>query len=115
MNLKTIEHFSPGNKALIYIHKRILDENYRGNISSQHNRFSLERISVILNLLNDFSNAKKQLLRIRTTDTKNRPLNEPEEFEYAKFTERVKIEIGIGTQDSLRKNFFCGFSKDGFN
>ena len=113
MNLKTIEHFSPGNKALIYIHKRILDENYRGNISSQHNRFSLERISVILNLLNDFSNAKKQLLRIRTTDTKNRPLNEPEEFEYAKFTERVKIEIGIGTQDSLRKNFFVDFQRMG--
>lgn len=113
MNIKVIEDISPSNKALKYIYRRILDPNYRGVISSQHNRYSLDRVTSILQNLARYSNERGQLLRIRTTDTSGRPMNIPEEADYAEFAESVKSIIGVGTQDSLRKNFFVDFHRMG--
>ena len=38
----------PGNKALEFIDNRLLDDNYRGTESSEHNRYDMEEIYNIL-------------------------------------------------------------------
>ncbi|MDR2345052.1 MAG: hypothetical protein LBE18_03210 [Planctomycetaceae bacterium] len=47
--------FSPGNKALEFIKKRIDNDNYRGSWSSQHNRYTLDDLDVILRLLDKYA------------------------------------------------------------
>ena len=40
----SIRNIQPGNKALEYIECRILDDNYRGTESSEHNRYDMQEI-----------------------------------------------------------------------
>lgn len=107
------EQISYGNKALQFIDKRIADDRYRGNKSSQHNRYTMEKIHTILTLLNDYAPAKS-LMRIRDTDISKRPENTPEEYTYAEFCEQAKVKCGIGTQDAMRKNLFVDLHRMGF-
>jgi len=37
----SLSDFSPSNEALKYLENRIADDNYRGDVSSQHNRWTL--------------------------------------------------------------------------
>lgn len=107
------EQISYGNKALQFIDKRIADDRYRGNKSSQHNRYTMEKIHTILRLLNDYA-PTKSLMRIRDTDISKRPENTPEEYTYAEFCEQAKVKCGIGTQDAMRKNLFVDLHRMGF-
>lgn len=107
------EQISYGNKALQFIDKRIADDHYRGSKSSQHNRYTMEKIHTILTLLNDYAPAKS-LMRIRDTDISKRPENTPEEYRYAEFCEQAKVKCGIGTQDAMRKNLFVDLHRMGF-
>lgn len=108
----SIINISSGNKSLNFIHERIKDKKYRGQHSSQHNRYTMDRIVKILNLLNKYIPNKK-LMIIRTTDISKRPENLPEEFIYAQFCNEVKKNIGIGTQDAMRKNLFVDLHRMG--
>ena len=102
----------PTNEALLFISKRIADPNYRGEISSQHNRFDLEKVKIILKLVNKHAPNKK-LMRIRTKDISARPESHPEEELYSKFCNKVKEEINIGSEDAMRKNLFPDFHRMG--
>ncbi len=108
----SIIDISPGNKSLYFIRKRIKDDKYRGEISSQHNRYTMNQIVEILNLLNKYM-PNKNLMTIRTTDISKRPKNSPEEFIYAKFCNEAKKNAGIGTQDAMRKNLFVDIHRMG--
>lgn len=107
------ERVSYGNKALQFIDKRIADDNYRGDKSSQHNRYTMDKIHTILTLLDSYAPVKS-LMRIRDTDISKRPENTPEEYQYAEFCEQAKVKCGIGTQDAMRKNLFVDLHRMGF-
>lgn len=107
-----VSQIQPSNKALEFIDKRILDDNYRGTESSQHNRYDMAEIYDILSIMDKYS-PNKALMRIRDTDLSKRPQNTPDEAIYARFCENVKAKVGKGTQDSIRKNIFVDIHRMG--
>lgn len=108
-----VQSIQPGNEALEFIDRRLLDDKYRGDESSQHNRYDMQEVFDILSILNHYA-PQKLLLRIRDTDLSKRPENTPEEIKYALFCDEVKKVVGKGTQDSIRKNLFVDFHRMGF-
>ena len=107
-----VSAIQPGNKALEFIDNRLLDDNYRGTESSEHNRYDMEEIYNTLIILNKYA-PNCSLMRIRDTDLSKRPMNTPEETTYAHFCSEVKLKVGKGTQDSIRKNIFVDIHRMG--
>lgn len=107
-----VSNISPGNEALKFIDKRLTDDRYRGNSSSQHNRYTMDEARKILTLLNKYA-PEQSLMRIRTADISRRPTNLPEEATYARFCDEAKAATGKGTQDAMRKNLFPDFHRMG--
>ncbi len=101
---------SPENKALLYIAERIEDDNYRGTAPSQHNRYTLDDVFVILTLLDEYA-PQRSLLPIRTTDLSKRIKVNPDEVNYTKFCEECKEKTRIGSPDPMRKNLFLDFHR----
>ncbi len=99
-------------KVLQFIDERINDNSYRGNASSEHNRYDMQEIYQTLIILNKYA-PNGTLIRIRDTDTSKRPANTPEEYQYATFCEEVNKTVGKGTQDSIRKNIFVDVNRMG--
>lgn len=100
------------NDALAFIDKRINDVNYRGGVSSEHNRYDMDEIYKMLMCLDRYA-PNNQLLRIRDADSKKRPENTIDEYDYARFCEEVNAAVGKGTQDSIRKNIFVDLHRMG--
>lgn len=107
-----VSEIHPSNKALEFIDIRITDDRYRGTESSEHNRYDMDEIFNILCLINKHA-PRMSLMRIRDADLSRRPANLPEETIYARFCEEVKITVGKGTQDSIRKNIFVDVHRMG--
>lgn len=104
--------FNSSNEALKFIEERIKSPYYRGNKSSEHNRYDLDEVYVILSTLNSFTQNNK-LMQIRNTDSSKRPLNTEGELEYARFCQEIKRKLKKWTQDSLRKNIFVDLHRMG--
>jgi len=109
----SISNISNGNKSLEFIDFRVQDEKYRGSPSSEHNRYTMDKIMDILKLLDKYA-PNQALMTIRTTDLSKRPENTPEEFEYSRFCNEAKEKTEIGTQDAMRKNLFVDLHRMGF-
>ena len=107
-----VSNINSGNKSLEFIDFRLLDDKYRGSWSSQHNRYTMDKISIILSLFNKYS-PNKELMIIRTADISKRPNNTEEERTYAEFCNEAKAQAGIGTQDAMRKNLFVDLHRMG--
>jgi hypothetical protein len=107
-----VSNINSGNNALRFIDKRLLDDKYRGSWSSQHNRYTMAQIVIILKLLARYASRFK-LMAIRHTDLSKRPQNTPEEKTYAIFCNEAKVKAGIGTQDAMRKNLFVDLHRMG--
>lgn len=107
-----VRNINPGNEALEFIDARLSDDKYRGNCPSQHNRYTMEKVVKILKLFDKYAPGKS-LMAIRTTDISKRPENTPEERTYARFCNEAKQEVGIGTQDAMRKNLFVDLHRMG--
>ena len=75
---------SYGNKALEFINLRLADPEYRGSWSSQHNRYTMKQVLILLSKLNNYAPNQK-LMQIRDTDISKRPENTKEEHTYARF------------------------------
>jgi len=110
---KIVSNFSIGNRALEFIDHRIQDDAYRGPVSSEHNRYTVDDVCIILRLLDRYA-PDLSLMRIRDTDNSKRPENSPEETIYSKFCVDAKLQSGKGTQDAMRKNLFVDFHRMGF-
>lgn len=108
-----LRQFSPGNASLEYIEKRVLDDNYRGDVSSQHNRWTFDELLFVLNLLHTRSDPEG-FLAIRTADKSRRPQNIASEVDFAIFCDEVVAGIGKGTQDAMRKNWFVDWHRAGW-
>lgn len=112
MNIE-LEQFSPGNESLKYLKRRIQNENYRGEVSSQHNRWTFDDLVFVLERLHEVK-GDSDYLRIRTTDKSKRPQNVGEEFDFARFCSEVAAKLGKGTQDAMRKNWFVDWHRCGW-
>ena len=93
-----------------YLAKRIGNNNYRGSKSSQHNRYTMDQIYMILKNLDKYA-PNRSLFSMRTTDISKRPKPNPDEVSYTDFCEKCKLETGIGTPDAMRKNMFPDFAR----
>ena len=111
--MKELLAISPGNEALEFLAKRIADDNYRGDVSSQHNRYTKDDVILILALFNKYA-PNGALMKIRTTDISKRPTNNPDEKAFALFCTEVASKINKGRQDAMRKNYFVDFHRMGF-
>ena len=107
-----VSNINPGNEALKFIDARLLDDGYRGNWSSQHNRYTMEKVVKILRLFDKYAPDKSRMA-IRTTDLSKRPENTPDEGIYAQFCNDCKLAVRIGTQDAMRKNLFVDLHRMG--
>ena len=96
---------SPGNKAIEFIVRRIVDDKYRGNVSIQHTVYDMNKIIILLKTLDKFA-PNKQLMKIRTEDLSRRPANTPDETVYANFVSDFSRQVDNDTQDTIRKNIF---------
>jgi hypothetical protein len=112
MSKNYVKNINLGNKSLEFIDNRLLDDAYRGDISSQHNRYTMEKMFQILKLLDHYAPNKERMI-IRTADISKRPQNTPEEETYARFCNDAKRDAGIGTQDAMRKNLFVDLHRMG--
>lgn len=108
-----VKHIDRNNFALKYIDQRIESDDYRGAVSSQHNRFTEEELYNTLKSLDKHA-PNKSFMQIRTTDLAKRPINSSEEQKFAIFCNEVIKDTGRGTQDTIRKNWFVDFHRMGF-
>lgn len=109
---KYVSNINPGNAALEFIDRRLADDKYRGERSSQHNRYTRDELIRILTILDKYAPSGTKL-QIRTTDISKRRQNLTEEEDYSRFCSEVKSAIGKGTQDAMRKNLFVDFHRMG--
>jgi hypothetical protein len=109
----SLSKFGTSNESLKYLENRIVDDNYRGDVSSQHNRWTFDDLVFVLGSLQKYR-AGDELLKIRTTDKSKRPANSSEEFDFASFCDEVVSKIGKGTQDAMRKNWFVDWHRAGW-
>lgn len=108
-----LSKIDPSNDFLTFLTRRILDNKYRGVVSSQHNRYTIDNIEDILSELYEYKTKYKKPLKIRTVDISKRPMNTEEEADYAQIVSNIDDKMGRTTQDSLRKNFFPDFERMG--
>lgn len=111
MAVKSILDVDSTNTAIRYIAERLEAANYRGLHKSQHNRYDMAQAERILRALLKHSHG--DLMQIRTTDISRRAYNTPEEAQYAAMCNEVAKDLGKGTQDAMRKNFFLDFHRMG--
>jgi hypothetical protein len=94
---------------LEYITERIQDVDYRGIHISQHNRYDLERLTHILNGVYEI--VENRQFRVPLGDDEGVQENGCDE--YYKIVKAVNRRAGIGTINSLKKNFFVDFERMG--
>ncbi|MDD2688983.1 MAG: hypothetical protein PHT41_02365 [Candidatus Omnitrophica bacterium] len=107
--LNEIIAIEPNNLFLQYIASRIQDPDYRGLHISQHNRYDLDRLTRILTGVYDI--VGNNIFRIPLGDDTGK--HESGCDEYYKVVTNVNNEAGVGTINSLKKNFFVDFQQMG--
>ena len=108
--LTNFQSIDPTKPSLKYIDLRVNSPHYRGEVSSQHNRYTLDEIVEICKILNRYA-PPGSLMKVRNVDLSKRPTTPADEEVYAHFINEVKTTIGKGTQDSVRKNYFPDFAR----
>ena len=93
------------NLFLQYIIERIQDDNYRGLHVSQHNRYDLDRLVKILQGIRIVANT--EIFRVPLGDDGG--VEQSDCGRYYQIVKEVKRLAGIGTINSLKKNFFVDF------
>ena len=94
-----------------FLVERVASDDYRGIQCSQHNRYDMDVIFTMIDEL--YKVAGKEKMVIRTADLKKRPINLPEEANYAIYVDNLSKKLGRCTQDSVRKNLFVDLHRMG--
>lgn len=94
-----------------FLVERVASDDYRGIQCSQHNRYDMDVIFTMIDEL--YKVAGKEKMIIRTADLKKRPINLPEEANYAIYVDNLSKKLGRCTQDSVRKNLFVDLHRMG--
>ncbi len=110
--LSEILSIDENNLFLKYIVKRLRDNKYRGWHISQHNRYDLSDVEIILRSIQKV--AGTDLFAIPSGDYTRDALL-PDEFQdFQTIVNNVNSEIKRGTINSLKKNFFSDLEGMGF-
>ena len=109
--LKEILSIDENNLFLKYIVRRIVSNDYRGWHVSQHNRFDLEVMQSIIQMIYDVVGSNQFAIPPGDYSSKKSYKNYPD---YLTIVSRINSEIGRGTFNSVKKNFFPDMEKMGF-
>lgn len=111
MSITNINH---NNKALSFLADRIKSDDYRGIHLFQHYRYDLNFIKAVLSEIHEYENSTgSKFLKIRTTDSSRRPMNNSDEIHYSNVIDKIKRKTGKGTQDAIRKIVFVDCNRMG--
>ena len=113
--LQEILDISPGNKFTEYIVGRVAGKDYRGVHKSQHNRYDIDELVIILNAV--YEVAGTDTFSVPPADLSAEYLQDASRKEhgmYAEIVSRINRRIGKVTLNSLKKNFFVDLSRMGF-
>ena len=110
--LEEISSIEEGNLFLEYIVKRVQRKDYRGWHISQHNRYDLDDIKIILSAI--YKVVGKETFAIPPGDYHKNYTLSHEYKEYQIIVNLIKSEIGKGTINSIKKNFFPDLDRMGF-
>ncbi|MDA8002038.1 MAG: hypothetical protein MPL62_12220 [Alphaproteobacteria bacterium] len=102
-----------GNAFLQYIVSRLRGSDYRGWHVSQHNRYALAEIEIIVQAIHDVVGAGGDFA-ILPRDAKDYAGLPGEFADFAKILELSRKGMGKGTINSLKKNFFTDMDRMGF-
>lgn len=102
--LQQILKIDSSKNCIKFLVERLQSDKYRGMQISQHNRYTKDKILIILQEIYDLCG--EDLMQIRTTDLSKRLYNIEGEELYAQLTHNIAFKVGHFTQDSLRKNIF---------
>ena len=108
--LQQILAIDTSNSFLPYIVGRVQNNDYRGMHVSQHNRYDFDRVQKILSGIYNVAGTEK--FRVPLGDDKGQ--RDVEHEQYYRIVDSVQQCSGVGTVNSLKKNFFVDFSKMGF-
>jgi hypothetical protein len=102
---KLIEKISkilvPNSKIIEFIRNRLLDDNYRGIVISQHNRWNIDLICEILIEMNKFEGK----IEILAGDDKGGPYESCID-DYRSLVDNLRKKINHLTLNSLKKTSF---------
>lgn len=113
--LQCILDIKPNNKFLEYIVERVKREDYRGLHISQHNRYEMDDVIVMLKAI--YEVVQNGFLQIPLGDASNAGIQNRKRGryqQYASLVDRIRKERKKTTMNSLKKNFFVDFSRAGF-
>ena len=113
--LQEILDIKPGNEFLSYIVGRVTQKDYRGTHKSQHNRYTIDDLEVILRAVHDIVGDKEFL--VPPGDMTGSVVQDEARSNYSDYVaivDKVHQKIDRVTMNSLKKNFFVDFSRMGF-
>ena len=109
--LREILDVEPNNKFLKYIVRRVQDDDYRGWHISQHNRYEMDDIWMIIQSIHDVAGTKK--FAIPPGDYDQGEKLHKVYTDYQDIVVKVHENMGRGTINSLKKNFFPDIERMG--
>lgn len=103
------------NNFLEYIVNRLQKDNYRGVHISQHNRYNLEFVINVLEVIkNKVDAALFEIPRGDYSERENvKKYNIDGYQEFKEITDEVNLSVGRTTYNSIKKNFFVDFHRMG--
>lgn len=114
LNTKKIVDDNEPYDSLKFIAKRIKDPKYRGNIASQHNRYTINEMLKIMIKLDKFAPSNKEMLQIRNKDLSVFQRTQLGAEKYSEMVKEINNDLKRTTEDSLRKTFFPDLHRMGF-
>jgi len=114
VTLQNILEIDVENSFLKYICNRIQRKNYRGWHISQHNRYDIEDIKIILKSIKAIVDGNYFAIPSGDYDKDHKFDSNSAYNDYQEIIKAIYSEIGRGTINSIKKNFFPDLEKMGF-
>lgn len=113
--LQNILDIDNSNDFLKYIVARLQKNDYRGIHISQHNRYDLEFVINVLNVIkNKVDDALFEIPRGDYSERENvKKYNIDDYQDFKQITNAVNLSVGRTTYNSIKKNFFVDFHRMG--
>lgn len=108
--LLQIEQVSKNNRFIDYIIDRVSSNDYRGFQCSQHNRLTFEYFSTLVKII--YKIAKDSVFDIHVGDDNG--ILQSNAYTYYEIVDEIKLAIGKGTINSVKKNTFPDIARMGF-
>ncbi|MDE6850817.1 MAG: hypothetical protein K2J54_05785 [Clostridia bacterium] len=108
--LRQLESIAPENAFIKYISERVTSDDYRGIQCSQHNRLTFNYFCKLVEAI--YKIAGDEVFAIHVGDDNG--VAQPQAKKYYEVVEAIKIAVGKGTINSVKKNTFPDIARMGF-